>query len=101
MSKAEIDPEMLELLDSIDDFFIQQRIRWGEAITQGCFEQLNIYDVFDKNTGKKVMIIKEESNDCNRCCCAPIHSLFAKFYLLDESGEPRGSAVFTMEREGW
>lgn len=95
-----MDPEILEIFESIDDFYIQQRIRWGEALTQGCFEQLNMYDVFNKNTQQKVLVIKEESNDCNRCCCAPEHSLFAKFYLVDESGEARGNAVLTMEREG-
>jgi hypothetical protein len=60
-----LDPETAELLGGIDEFFIQQRIRWGEALTQGCIEQKNIYDVFDKATNKKIMVIQEESGDCN------------------------------------
>lgn len=42
----------------------------------------------------------EESENWNRCCCAPGHSLFAKFYLADESGGRTGPPVLTMEREG-
>ena len=63
--RVQLDPATAQLLAGVDAFYIQQRIRWGEAITQGCFEQKNIYDVFDKATNNKIMIIMEESGDAN------------------------------------
>jgi hypothetical protein len=97
---ALIDEATASVLAGIDEFYIQQRIRWGEAITQGCIEQKNIYDVFDKTSNTKVMEIQEESNDLSRCCCAPNHSFFAQFFLVDEVGNRVGTPVMTMEREG-
>jgi hypothetical protein len=35
MSAHLLDPQVTELLDGIDEYYIQQRIRWGEAVTQG------------------------------------------------------------------
>lgn len=51
-----LDAEVIELLSSMDSFFIQQRLRMIEAITQGCWEQPNVYDVFDKTTNKRIMV---------------------------------------------
>jgi hypothetical protein len=51
-----LDAETIEVLGSMDSFFIQQRVRMIEAITQGCFEQANVYDVFDHETNKRVMV---------------------------------------------
>jgi len=97
---AELDEQTVQVLSSTDKFFVQQQIRWGEAITQGCFEQKNRYHVFNKDTNEMIFVIKEESADLNRCCCAPVHSLFAEFYLADGNGESGGSPVMTLEREG-
>jgi hypothetical protein len=72
----------------MDSFFIQQRIRFLEAATGGCFEQPNVYDVFDHETNQRIMIIKEESDGCSRCCCSPTHSVFVKFYLVDQNNAP-------------
>jgi len=107
-----LDAETFELLSSMESFFIQQRLRMVEAITQGCIEQPNVYDVFDKDN-KRVMIIKEESDGCSRCCCAPNHSVLVRFYLVgkdapelkpgqkvDWSYEPSGLPFMTFEREG-
>lgn len=108
-----LDAETIEVLSAMDSFFIQQRIRMGEAISGGCCEQPNVYDVFDHTTNKRIMIIKEESDGCSRCCCAPVHSIFVKFYhvsrdapelkpgqTVDWSYEPRGDPFMTFEREG-
>ncbi|VEU38955.1 unnamed protein product [Pseudo-nitzschia multistriata] len=108
-----LDAGVVELLSSMDAFFIQQRIRMVEAVTQGCIEQANVYDVFNKETNKRVMIIKEESDGCSRCFCAPNHSIFVKFYMvgsdapeikpgekIDWSYEPSGAPFMTFEREG-
>jgi hypothetical protein len=108
-----LDPETVEVLGSMDAFFFQQRIRMKEAITQGCWEQENYYDVFDRETNKRIMIVKEESHDCSRCCCKPHHSVFLRFYhvgkdapelvpgqKVDWSYEPSSPPFMTMEREG-
>jgi len=112
-SKSILDAETIEVLSTMDSFFIQQRIRMVEAVTGGCFEQPNVYDVFDHATNKRMMIIKEESDTCSRCCCAPVHSVFVKFYhvgkdapelkpgqMVDWSYEPSGEPFMTFEREG-
>lgn len=50
-----LDPAVVALLSGMDSFFIQQRIRMIEAVTGGCIEQPNVYDVFDHDTNKCVM----------------------------------------------
>jgi hypothetical protein len=97
-----LDPETVALLQATDTYFIQQKLQWGEALTQGCWEQANKYTVTDKATEKNIFLVEEHSQTANRCCCAPTHSLFAKFYLLSEDGMTKKSeqAVMTMEREG-
>ena len=55
-TKSLLDPKTIELLESTDTFFVQQQIRWAEAITQGCFEQKNRYHIYNKDTNEKVMV---------------------------------------------
>jgi len=108
-----LDPQTIEIFSRMDSFFIQQRIRMIEAVTGGCIEQANVYDVFDHETNKRIMIMKEESDGCSRCCCSPDHSVFVKFYhvgadapelqpgqKVDWSYEPSGTPFMTFEREG-
>jgi len=112
-----LDPQTIAVLSRMDSFFIQQRIRMIEAVTGGCIEQANVYDVFDHATNKRIMIMKEESDGCSRCCCSPDHSVFVKFYHVaasapelqpgqlvdwsyDPSEEAGGSPFMTFEREG-
>ena len=108
-----LDAKTLETLEGLNSFYIQQRFRWGEALTQGCWEQKKYYDVFDKATNKRIMIIKEESEGWSRVCCAPGHSFMIKFYhvgedapqhapgeKIDWSYEPTAPAAMTMERGG-
>ena len=52
---ATLNEEIVELLSNTDSFFFQQRLRMVEAITQGCIEQPNVYDVFDRTTNKRIM----------------------------------------------
>lgn len=112
-SRTLLNQETVDILDRMDSFFIQQRIRMLEAATCGCFEQPNVYDVFDHETNQRVMIIKEESDGCSRCCCSPDHSVFVKFYhvesnapelqpgqTVDWSYEPKNEPFMTFEREG-
>lgn len=51
-----LDEETIEILSKMDSFFIQQRVRLIEAVTQGCWEQPNVYDVFDHETNKRIMV---------------------------------------------
>lgn len=112
-TKTLLDPQVVEVLSRMDSFFIQQRVRMGEALTCGCWEQVNVYDVFDHETNKRIMIIEEESDDWSRFCCSPDHSVMVKFYLVgddapelqpgakvDWSYKPSGDAFMTFEREG-
>ena len=54
------------------DLFSTQ-VRWGEAITGGCIEQSNVYDIYDAANGNHVFVAVERSEDCVRCHsrCAP------------------------------
>ena len=54
------------------------QVRWGEALTQGCIEQSNVYDIYDASNGNHIFVALERSEDCARCCCAPGHSLFVE-----------------------
>lgn len=98
-SDSILDQKTIELLNSTDSFFVQQQIRWGEAITVGCFEQKNRYHIYDKNTNAKIIVVQEESEDLARCCCKPYHSLFAEFYHV-EGDEPVDLPFMTTERDG-
>ena len=51
-----LDAETIEVLSSMDSFFIQQRVRLIEAVTGGGFEQAHVYDVFDHETNKRIMV---------------------------------------------
>lgn len=98
-SDSILDQKTIDLLNSTDSFFVQQQIRWGEAVTLGCIEQQNRYHIYDKNTNTKIIVVKEDSADCTRCCCSPNHSLFAEFYHV-EGDEPVDQPFMTMERDG-
>jgi len=98
-SESILDQRTIDLLNSTDSFFVQQQIRWAEAVTGGCIEQKNRYHIYDKNTNAKIIVVKEESEDCARCCCKPDHSLFAEFYHV-EGDEPVSQPFMTMERDG-
>ena len=54
--ETKLDATTVSILQNVDKFYIQQQIRWGEVITQGCFEQPNIYIVMDGVTNQKLMV---------------------------------------------
>lgn len=74
-----IDAQTAGILNSVNKFKVKQRLAIWEAISQGCCEQQNVYDIFDADTGQPLFTTIEESEDCVRCCCAPNHSFFVKF----------------------
>eukprot|EP00656_Telonema_subtile_P019249 TRINITY_DN20522_c0_g1_i3.p1 TRINITY_DN20522_c0_g1~~TRINITY_DN20522_c0_g1_i3.p1 ORF type:complete len:143 (-),score=35.89 TRINITY_DN20522_c0_g1_i3:151-579(-) len=58
-------------------FKVMQSINFLEAVSQGCCECSNFYDVlskFDDHEYRKVYRVREESSCCSRCCCAPNHN---------------------------
>ena len=59
------------MLGAVNNFTVKQRVAWMEALTQGCIEQSNVYDIFDADNGNHIMVAVERSDDCPRCCCAP------------------------------
>jgi len=103
-----LDPTTMGILAATNSFKIHQRVKFWEAISRGCCEQSNTYDIFDTATGAHVFIAQEESEDCLRCCCAPHHSVQVKFKLVN-NGERQWSTrgaieamptVMTLNREG-
>ena len=55
-SNTPLDPQTVDLLSRTNSFLIQQRVRWIEAVSQGCCEQGNIYDVYEKDTKQKMFV---------------------------------------------
>mmetsp|Transcript_5935 Transcript_5935/g.16678 ORF Transcript_5935/g.16678 Transcript_5935/m.16678 type:complete len:281 (-) Transcript_5935:629-1471(-) len=78
-----IDATTAGILATVNDFEIHQRVKFWEVLTQGWIEQSNTYDVFDATTGAHLFIVQEHSDDCERCFCAPAHSLHASFKLVN------------------
>lgn len=76
-----LDAPTAQMLSVVNNFTIKQRVQWGEALTQGCCEQSNVYDVYDADRPGQgpIMVAVEKSPDCARCCCAPLNSLFVDF----------------------
>jgi len=103
-----IDANTAGMLAAVNNFTIKQRIRWGEAITGGCIEQSNVYDVFNSDNGDHIMVAVEKSDDCPRCCCAPMHSLLVEYktvYGMDARSMSKDQlaalpTTMTMERPG-
>jgi hypothetical protein len=103
-----LDPAVAGLLATVDNYTIRQRVKWWEALSQGCCEQSNTYDIIDDATGTHLFIAQEYSEDCNRCCCAPLHSYHVQFKVVnagDRQWANRGAidqmpTAFTAERIG-
>ena len=57
-SDSILDQKTIDLLNSTDSFFVQQQIRWGEALTGGCIEQENRYHIYNKDTNEKIIVSK-------------------------------------------
>lgn len=104
-----IDQTTAGILANVNNFSIKQRTSLLEGITGGCIEISNSYDVFDAANGVHLFTIIENSEDCERCCCAPHHSLFLEWKGVygqgDLSKAPRAQiqglqTVMYAEREG-
>ena len=101
-----LDDTTAAILSNTSSFTIKQRVKWWEALTQGCIEQSNTYDVFDTATGAHLFIAQEYSDDCARCFCAPIHSVRVEFALVNQperqwiKGTHTQPAAFHLDREG-
>lgn len=74
-------------IQQINNFYIQQKINFGEAITGGCCEQQNGYTVYENNANpdarRKIFRVSEDSEGCNRCFCAPCHTFDLDFIPID------------------
>ena len=104
-----IDGQTAGILGAVNSFTIKQRIRWGEALTMGCIEQSNVYDIYDASNGNHIFVAVEVSEDSTRCCCAPHHSLQIHFKTTAGMGQVQGMprdqllgmpTTMTMERIG-
>ena len=63
-----LDAGTAKSLESINSFKIKQRVDMLEALTQGCMEASNVYDIFDATTDKLIFVGVERSDDMMRCC---------------------------------
>lgn len=99
------DPELqlvegcLNMIGNINDFYIQQKINFGEVISGGCCEQTNGYTVFANNPNpdaqkQALFRVVESSEDCQRCFCHPSHSFDLSFQSL---ASPQRSKFMTRE----
>lgn len=104
-----LDDDTLNKLKDVTSFQIKQRVDMLEAVTQGCFEASNVYDITDSVTGEHLFAAVERSDDMTRLCCAPMHTFTVEF--KNGKGEDLSSvrslkqlrtfpSVMTMEREG-
>jgi len=89
----------LGMLAHSNTFTIQQKVQMMEAVTMGCVEQANVYDIIDATNNRKIMVVEEVSDATARCCCGPTHSLLLHFYAVDGAGN-KAQPLMTLERPG-
>lgn len=82
---------IIDEISASHDFYIEQKLRWVEALTQGCCEQANKYKVHTGSEagGKNIFNVMETSDGFMRCCCAPGHTF--KLHVVDVNA-PMGSS---------
>ena len=90
----------ISMLSGVSKLVIKQKVKLGEAISQGMCEQSNTYEVMDE-WGRKLMRAHERSDMGLRCCCAPNHSLRLEINALNpQNPNYEIGTVMTMERVG-
>ena len=76
---------------------VNQKVRLAEALTGGCCEQQNIFDVkLNDKDGPRVLTAKEKSDCIDRICCKPHHSFL--LHLAPTFNEEQ--VLVTLERRG-
>ena len=89
-------PTDLSILANVSKVVIKQKVKLMEAVTQGCCEQSNTYEVLDAATGVALLRAHERSGGFSRICCAPNHDLRLEVNALHNGAEV--GTVMTMER---
>ena len=59
-----IDAQTAAVLSQTNVFTVQQKVRWLEAVSQGCFEQANKYTIFAGKDGVMTPIMIAEEDRC-------------------------------------
>lgn len=77
---------ILDSLANANEIKVQQKLQWAEALTQGCCEQSNKYQVFDASTDQLIFCVQEDSECMNRCCCAPHHTFSLNLIAPSQGG---------------
>jgi len=85
----------LAALEGRNTLMIHQQINMEEVMC-GC-AGANRYDVSDMNTGEAVLFINEESDCCERICCAPNHSAILNVYDV-RNGVPDNTLVMVLTK---
>ena len=102
MSQEEINRIGIERLERSNKLLVEQKMNLSEVITQGFWDEKNSYKIVDGDTNQLSIVVKENSETCDRLCCHPHHSFTLTFHLVDlPSGELYNAPPFaTVEREG-
>jgi len=66
--------QSIDNLAYVNEFKVKQSFSFWEAVSQGCCEQLNTYKVYNLQNDEELMMLREDSDCCNRMCCAPQHT---------------------------
>lgn len=90
-------PGLAALLGNAKTIEINQKVQLLEAVSGGCCEQRNHFDIkLDGKDGPTVLTAKEKSKCLDRVCCKPNHSLLVHIApAYDEE-----NVMLTMERKG-
>mmetsp|Transcript_10783 Transcript_10783/g.14938 ORF Transcript_10783/g.14938 Transcript_10783/m.14938 type:complete len:409 (+) Transcript_10783:44-1270(+) len=88
---------LASFLGSSTKLEINQKVQWLEALSLGCCEQQNVFDVrLDNKEGAHVLTAKEKSACADRICCKPKHS----FLLHVTPAYDVNNVLVTLERRG-
>lgn len=94
-----LDAQALDALSRARRLAVHQSVSGEEVLTCGCCEAPNSYAVLDADRAMPLFLAVERSDDVERCCCAPKHSLMLDVYALGPRGG-RAAQLMTIEREG-
>ena len=116
--------DLAEWLAGSSGLVVRQRTRWLEALTFGCWDQPNVFDVFDPQTGARPLEMEMVANcafqrgdastrqharlwgptdpasstttGCTKFWCSPNHSFLLNFYVIDPASGQRLAHAMTV-----
>jgi len=93
-----LDQATEQTLQGLNKVFVQQKFSLMEAVSVGMCEVRNKYSIMNAESGEKVFMVEEKSNNCNRCCCAPWQNMVLQF--RPAGADVASAPVISLERQG-